>query len=211
MNKNHNTHRSSTQRSSTPELTQNLVAWSSGDCRALHRIMPLVMDELHGMARTYLSNRGDASALEPSALVNEMYLRMAGCRVINIHERAQFFGFASHLMRIVLAEFARDRMTAKRGGEVEHIPITQSMELVENQCVQAEDALALSQALRDLKHIDPRKSSLIELHFQAGVTLRDAADLLNISYRQAKRDWQTAKGWLANRIQGPSCPLPVAS
>jgi RNA polymerase sigma-70 factor (ECF subfamily) len=180
------------------EITGLLVDWSRGDTAALERLMPLVVDELRHLARSHFRREPDGHTLQPTALVNEVYLRLAGQRQVQWDNRSQFFAFAATLMRRVLVDHAKARRTAKRGGDIRKISLQDVIGLSEPEDV---DLLALDDALSALAEIDPRQSRIVELRFFAGLTHEEIADVLGVSVSTVKREWRTARLWLYRQIR----------
>lgn len=177
----------------TTDVTGLLVDWSRGDDQALERLMPLVVDELRHLARSHFRREPDGHTLQPTALVNEVYLRLTDQRQVQWDNRSQFFAFAATLMRRVLVDHAKARHTAKRGGNVRKVSLQDVIGLTEPQDV---DLLALDDALSALAGIDPRQSRIVELRFFAGLTHEEIADVLHVSVSTVKREWRTARLWL---------------
>lgn len=178
---------------SAPDVTGLLVDWSRGDDEALERLMPLVVDELRHLARSHFRREPDGHTLQPTALVNEVYLRLTDQRQVQWDNRSQFFAFAATLMRRVLVDHAKARRTAKRGGHVRKVSLQEVIGLAEPEDV---DLLALDDALSTLAEIDPRQSRIVELRFFAGLTHEEIAEVLEVSVSTVKREWRTARLWL---------------
>lgn len=177
----------------TPDVTGLLVDWSRGDKEALERLMPLVVDELRHLARSHFRREPEGHTLQPTALVNEVYLRLTDQRQVQWESRSQFFAFAATLMRRVLVDHAKARRTAKRGGDVRKVSLQDVIGLAEPEDV---DLLALDDALSTLAEIDPRQSRIVELRFFAGLTHEEIAEVLEVSVSTVKREWRTARLWL---------------
>jgi RNA polymerase sigma factor (TIGR02999 family) len=146
----------------TGNITQLLLKWSDGDKTALDQLMPLVYDELRQLARSYLRRRGNQHSMEPTALVNEAYLRLVNQRQVNWQCRAQFFGLAAKLMRNLLVDYVRERRAAKRGGGQYHL----SLNYADQTTRQSEiDLIALDEALNRLSALSERQSRIVELRY----------------------------------------------
>jgi RNA polymerase sigma factor (TIGR02999 family) len=146
----------------TGNITQLLLKWSDGDQTALDQLMPLVYDELRQLARIYLRRRGNQHSMEPTALVNEAYLRLVNQRQVNWQCRAQFFGLAAKLMRNLLVDYVRERRAAKRGGGQYHL----SLNYADQTTRQSEiDLIALDEALNRLSALSERQSRIVELRY----------------------------------------------
>lgn len=182
---------------SASELTQLLDEWSDGDPEALDHLMPLVVDELRQIARRYMVSEDPGHTLQPTALVNEVYLHLAGRRAVQWQSRAQFFDFMAELMRRILVDHARTRKALKRGGGATRLPLDESIVPPEEV---DQDVLAVDEALESLAALDPRQSRIVELRYFAGLTIEETAEVLGIGLSTVKRDWKTAKLWLKREL-----------
>ena len=180
------------------EVTQLLRAWSDGQQEALERLMPLVYDELHRLARHYMSRERSGHILQTSALVNEAFLRLVDARHVNWQNRAHFFAISASLMRRILVDFARTYQSQKRGGGVRPASLDDGLDVAEERL----DLTVLDDALRALAALDPRKSRVVELRFFGGVSVEEAAEVLHVSPETVKRDWKLAKAWLLREMGG---------
>jgi len=165
------------------EITELLLAWNDGNKDALDRLLPLVAAELHKLASIYLSDESAAKTLQPTALINELYIRLTDRRKVSWTSRNHFFGFAATTMRRILVDHARSRKRVKRGGGA--VPVT-----LENAGLISEtnlDVLDLDLALEALAEVDPRLVRVVELRFFAGLTVTEAADVLSLGPRLASR------------------------
>jgi RNA polymerase sigma-70 factor, ECF subfamily len=179
--------------------TQLLIAWGAGDRDALDQMLPLVYEELHRLAVTYLSREGEGHTLQPTALVHEAYLRLINQRNVDWRNRAQFLGLAAGMMRRILVNHARDRAAGKRGGHRQQV----SLSLVEAPSGGAEvELIALEDALARLSALDPRKARVVELRFFGGLTMEEIAEVLEISRATVEREWSFARAWLYDAIEG---------
>ena len=176
-----------------PDVTQLLLAWNEGDKAALDRLMPIVYDELHRVARRYLRQEHAADSLQTTALVHEAYLRLVEVQRVEWQSRAHFFAIAARLIRQILVDFARKRGYQKRGGGVQRVAFDESR--IEGK-QQDEDLAALDEALQALTELDPRKGQVVELRFFGGLTEKEIAEVLQISPETVKRDWRFSKSWL---------------
>jgi RNA polymerase sigma factor (TIGR02999 family) len=182
----------------SPEVvTQLLIDWNKGDKGALDQLMPLVYAELHRLAVSYLSRERSDHTLQPTALVNEAYLRLINQNSVAWENRAQFFGIAAQMMRRVLVNHARDRHADKRGGHALRVSLDDAISFFEERDV---NLVALDDALNGLAELDPQQSRIVELRFFGGLTIEEIAGQLNISPATVKRDWSTAKLWLLREI-----------
>ncbi len=179
------------------EGTQNLHEWSCGDANAPERLMPFVYDELRRLARSYLARERGDHTLQPTALVNEAYLRLVDQTRVNWQNRAHFYGIASSMMRRVLIDHARAHATEKRGGSAIRLSINDVEIPVEQR---AAGLLALDEALGRLAEIDNRKAQVVEMRFFGGLSDEEIAEFLKVTTRTVLRDWQKARLWLYREL-----------
>ncbi len=161
--------------SSRDEITRWLVASREGDPVALEKLLPLVYDELHRQAMHFFSRERSGHTLQPTALVNEVYLRLVNQREANWQNRAQFFGIAAQMMRRILVSHARTRQAAKRGGAEPRITFVEELSATPERDV---NLLALDEALTKLETIDPQTSRMVELRFFSGLSVGEAAEVM---------------------------------
>jgi RNA polymerase sigma factor (TIGR02999 family) len=185
--------------SSQDEITRWLVASREGDPVALEKLLPLVYDELHRRAMQFFSRERSGHTLQPTALVNEVYLRLVKQTEAIWQSRAQFFAIAAQMMRRILVSHARARQAAKRGGAEQRITLTEEMAAGPQRDV---NLLALDEALKKLEAIDLEKSRMVELRFFSGLSVTETAEVMGVSPRTIDRQWQTAKAWLYREIAG---------
>ena len=183
---------------STNEITGLLQAWGDGDERALERLMPLVYEELRQAAHRHMAREAPGHTLQTTALVNEVYLRLAGVRRGLWKDRAHFFALCAKLMRRILTDFARSRRSLKRGGRADHVALDEA--LLVSQHPQA-DLVALHEALERLEAFDHRKSRVVELRFYGGLSEQETADVLHVSPATVQREWRLAKDWLFRELR----------
>ena len=181
------------QRPSSPRVTELLQAWSAGDATALDRLVPLVHAELRRLARRYMRRERVGHTLQTTALIHEAYIRLVEAQGVTWQNRAHFFGISARVMRRVLVDFARERGYRKRGGGERRVALDEAL-LVAN--APDEDLVALDDALNALSEVDPRKSRAIELRFFGGLSIEEAALVLEVSPETVKRDCRLAKAWL---------------
>ena len=181
------------------EITLLLREWSEGDPEALEKLMPLVMDELRNVARYHFQRESSGHTLQPTALVNEVFLRLHRQRRINLDNRKQFLAFCAKLMRRVLVDHARGRSTQKRGGDKQLVPLEEIAVGLESRDV---DVLALDESMVGLSRIDPEGCRVVELKFFGGLTFEEIADLEGISVSGVRRRWRAAKLWLFRELSG---------
>jgi RNA polymerase sigma factor (TIGR02999 family) len=179
-------------------VTQLLARWSSGDQEAAERLLPLVYDELRRIAARQLRRERDAHTLQATAIVHEAYMRLVGQPGLEWPSRAHFFAFSAHLIRRILVDYARRRNRAKRGGLAERITLVEMADLA---LEKSPDLIALDEALSGLEKVDPRKATVVELKFFAGLTLEEIADQLGISSETVSREWRRARAWLYSTLQ----------
>lgn len=181
--------------------TDLLLAWSSGDESAFDKLVPLVYQELHALARRYMRGERSGHTLQATALVNEAYVRLIDVNRIQWQNRAHFLAVAAQTMRRILVEFARHRHRQKRGGDVVRVTIDDAMEIAQDN---EPDLVALSDALSALATFDARMSQAVELRFFGGLTVQETADVLKVSPETVMRDWKTAKAWLLRELSRSS-------
>ena len=180
------------------DVTELLEKWSQGDQSALERLMPLVYDELHRLAGAYLRRERREHTLQPTALVNEAYLKLVGQRHANWQNRAQFFGVAAQLMRRVLVDHARAYHAAKRGGPGYNISLSNAHRFGDEPDL---DLLALHEALDGLAKIDANQARIVELRFFGGLTIGEAAEVMDVSHATIEREWRVARAWLRRQLR----------
>ena len=163
------------------------------------RMMALVYAELRRLAANYLRRERPDHTLQPTALVHEAFIRLVDQRQIDWSNRAQFMGLAAVMMRRILVNHARDRVADKRGGGVEHVPLTLAGESIGRAELKLLD---LHDALDRLSEADERKARIVELKFFAGLTTDEIAETLRISTATVERDWKFARAWLHQAVSG---------
>jgi RNA polymerase sigma factor (TIGR02999 family) len=183
--------------SSMHEITQLLVAWSAGDQAALEKLTPLVYQELCRLAKRYLARENAWHTLQPTALVNEAYLRLIEQKQVRWQNRAHFFGISAQLMRRILVDMARARRQTKRGGAARLVALDETLVI---SAAPGEDLVALNDALHTLAAMDERKSRVVELRFFGGLSVKETAEVLQISPETVMRDWKFAKVWLHREL-----------
>ena len=182
---------------SSSSITLLLRAWRDGDSKAVQRIITPAYKKLHRLARRYMSREDPAHVLQSTALVNETYLQLARLRGVNFRDREHFFAVCALLMRHVLTDHARARLSLKAGGAVEHVPLDEQVAGVP---IVETDGLALDDALNRLARIDERQSKVVHLRFLFGLSVKETAAVLGISERTVKEDWRLAKLWLLREL-----------
>ena len=180
-------------------ITQLLAKWSTGDQSALDQLMPLVYDELRRLARGYLRRERAEHTLQPTALVNEAYLKLVDQKNARWQNRAQFYGIAAQLMRRILVDHARVKHAEKRGGAAQQrLSITSAEILATKPDL---DLLALNEALEELTAMDPQQGRIVELKFFGGLSIEETAEVLGISHATVERDWKMARAWLRRKLE----------
>jgi len=183
--------------SANQEITRLLQGWNDGDEQALEKLTPVLYRELHRMAHRYMRQERPGHTLQTTALINEAYIRLIGWKNVRWQNRAHFFGVSAQLMRKILVDSARSRNYAKRGAGARVVSLDEAPAVSRDR---AQDILALDRALERLAEVDPRKSQIVELRFFGGLTLEEAAEVMNVSSRTIRRDWDLAKAWLSRAM-----------
>jgi RNA polymerase sigma factor (TIGR02999 family) len=179
------------------EVTQILRDWSGGDAHAPERLMPFVYDELRRLARSFLNRERGGHTLQPTALVNEAYLRLVDQTRVNWQNRSHFYGIAASMMRRVLIDHARGHATEKRGGSAIHLSLDDVHIPLEQR---AASFVALDEALVTLAQLDERKCKVVEMRFFAGLKDEEIAEVLGVTTRTVLRDWKKARLWLYREL-----------
>ena len=178
-------------------ITQLLERWTNGDAEALEQLMPLVYNELHRLAAGYLRHERREHTLQPTALVNELYLKIFDQQRMNWRNRAQFFGVAAQIMRRILVDHARAHYSTKRGGDRYCV----SLKNVAAFGAQPDaDLLALHDVLNRLEELDPDQARIVELRFFGGLTIKETAEVMHIGHATVEREWRTAKAFLRSEL-----------
>ena len=180
------------------EISGLLRAWSAGNRNALDRLIPIVYDELHRVARRCMKGERSGHSLQTTELINEAYMRLFDYRHMQWQDRAHFFAVSAQLMRRILVDHAR-RHNLKRGGGIPHVTLDETARMGGER---AADLVALDDALTALARLDPRKASVVELRFFGGLSVDETAEALHISQVTVMRDWSTAKAWLYRELAG---------
>jgi RNA polymerase sigma-70 factor (ECF subfamily) len=193
MTKTMNTSTSGSQQN----VTQLLQAWRQGDSGALDKLIPLVYEELHRLASRYMGRENSGHTLQPTALVNEAYMRLLDARQVEWQNRAHFFAVSAQMMRRILVDFARSRRNLKHGGDAVQVPLDDAI------VVSAEpsaDLVALDEALKALAMLDPRQAQVVELRYFGGLSIEETAEVLEVSAGTVRRDWSIAQAWLHREL-----------
>jgi RNA polymerase sigma factor (TIGR02999 family) len=181
------------------EITRLLRAWAQGEEAALDQLAPMVYKELRERAGAYMGRERRAVTLQATALANEAWLRLADVSNVNWQDRAHFFAVAAQMMRRILVDAARARVTDKRGGAAQRVNLD---EIPDVSSGRDRELVAIDDALRMLAELDPRKAKVIELRFFGGLSVEETAAVLKISGQSVMRDWRLAKSWLMREIGG---------
>lgn len=181
------------------EITVLLRQWHAGDREALEKVIPLVYRQLHATAQRYMLQERPGHVLQSTALVNETFLRLVEMQQIEWQDRQHFYGVCARIMRHVLIDYARSRLSRKRGGDEQQVPL----EDVEKGLIGdlSEQLITLDAALSELATFDERMSQVVQYRLFAGATVEETAAALHISERTVKREWQAAQVWLAAELE----------
>lgn len=183
---------------SAHEVTDLLVKWSNGDKAALDQLVPLVHEELHRRAHRYIKSERPGHTLQTTALVNEAYLRLVNQAGVRWQDRAHFFAVSASVMRHILVDYARSKSSAKRGGGAVQGTLDAAATISTGQ---AEELLALDEALNELAGIYPRRSQVVELRYFGGLNNEEVAGVLKVSSKTVERDWRFARAWLYEQLR----------
>lgn len=183
-----------------PGVTQLLQEWSRGDPAALEKLIPLVFQHLREIASRMFRRESDGHTLQPTALVNEVYLRLMEQRSMHWQNREQFFSVAALLMRRILVDYAKGRQTAKRGKGVPKVPLDEALGVADVRHLDVDLVADLDEGLSRLAEIDPRQAKIVEMRFFMGLSHEEIADVLAISVSTVKREWRTAQLWLYREL-----------
>ena len=179
-------------------ITQLLAEWRDGNQSALDELYPLVYDELHRLARRYMSRERKGHTLQTTALINEAYVRLVGQKV-NWANRSHFFAISAQIMRRILIDHARRHAYAKRGGGAQQVSLDEAATVTPDQSA---ELIRLDEALTSLAEMDPRRSQVVELRYFGGLNNEEIAGVLNVSENTVTRDWNMARAWLYQQLTG---------
>lgn len=180
------------------QITTLLRAWAGGDHAALDRLTPLVYEELRRLARRSMRQQAKGITLQPTAVVNEAYLRLAAIEGLQWQDRTHFYAVSAKVMRRILVDAARARFTAKRGGHAQHVDLKDSIDAIHPR---SGELIALDDALAALEKVDERKSRVVEMKFFGGLSVEETAQVLGIAPRSVMRDWNLARAWLMREME----------
>jgi RNA polymerase sigma-70 factor (ECF subfamily) len=178
-------------------VTLLLAAWSNGDQSALDKMMPLVYAELHRIARRAWSQQPHNHTLQPTALINEAYLKLANAENASFQDRCHFFAVACKAMRQILVNHAKSRLSDKRGRGLANVSLDEVQPAVHQE---AAEIVALHEALEALHTVDPRKSMVVEMRYFGGLSVEETAEALGVSVVTVNRDWRLARSWLIREM-----------
>ena len=185
------------QESRPGEITELLHRWEGGDPGVVEALAPLVYDQLRGIAEAYLRNERPEHTLQPTAVVNEVFVDLLRLRRVALHDRAHFYTFAAQLIRRTLIDSARKAKSEKRGMGWQRIPLDAELAWLGGESA---ESLDLAQALDDLAEFDPVKTRMVELHYFLGCTVEETAEILDISSRTVERSLHFSLAWLRRRL-----------
>jgi RNA polymerase sigma factor (TIGR02999 family) len=192
------------------DITRLLARWADGDGRAFESLMPVVYDELRRLAAHYLRHERGDHTLQPTALVHEAYIRLAGSRDVRLRNRSHFYGAAAQVMRRVLVDHARRRGRLKRGGP--RCEMVSFEEAVDSPLDATMDFVALDEALAALERIAPDRARVVELRYFGGLSVDETAEYLGVAPATVKRHWAFARAWLFRYLsEGPPPAAPAES
>ena len=183
------------------EVTKLLAEWSSGDQSALNKMMPLVYAELHRIARRAWSQHPRNNTLQPTALINEAYLKLANAESASFQDRCHFFAVACKAMRQILVNHAKSRLSGKRGLGLVNVSLDDVEPAVHQE---AAETVALHEALEALHAVDPRKSTVVEMRYFGGLSIEETAEAMGVSVATVNRDWRLARSWLIREMNRES-------
>lgn len=184
---------------SNTDTTQLLRAWASGDSEALDELTPRVYGELRRVAARLLRNERPGLSMQSADLVHEAYLRLVNARELHWQHRAHFFAVAATLMRRILVDRARRRAAGKREGKLQPLDLTRGLDVA---AARSRELIALDDALKALAEVDPRKSRIVELRYFGGLSIKETAEVVNVSSDTVMRDWKIARAWLLTELTG---------
>ena len=181
-------------------ITRLLLDWKDGDLSAYEQLVPLVYDDLYRIARRQMSEERPEHTLQPSALVNEAFIRLIDYDQVNWQNRRHFFSLAAKMMREVLINYAASRKRQKRGGNAQRLTLDDDVVPKLTGVMGVDDLLAVNEALEQLGQEDERSARVVELIFFGGFTEKETADELGVSERTVKREWRYARLWLRRQL-----------
>jgi RNA polymerase sigma-70 factor, ECF subfamily len=181
------------------EITQLLAEWSDGNQSALDELYPLVYEELHRLARRYMSRERKGHTLQTTALINEAYVRLVDQKNVHWANRSHFFAISAQIMRRILIDHARRHAYAKRGGGAQQVSLEEVAVVAREQSA---EIIRLDEALKILAKMDPRRCHVVELRYFGGLSNEEIAEVLKVSENTVTRDWNLARAWLYQQLTG---------
>jgi len=182
-------------------ITALLLRWGEGDAAALHQLIPLVHREMHQIACRHMARERAGHTLQATALVNETFVRLVDAKTIAFQDRTHFLAVCARVMRRILVDHARARLSAKRGGLAARVDFDEALAVSDDR---RRDIVVLDDAMQALARFDERKSTVVELRFFGGLTVDETATIVNVSPDTVMRDWQFAKAWLRRAMRAAS-------
>ncbi len=179
------------------EITQLLAEWTDGNQSALDELYPLVYDELHRLARRYMSRERKDHTLQTTALINEAYVRLVDQKNVHWANRSHFFAISAQIMRRILIDHARRHAYAKRGGGAQQVSLDEAAAVTSGI---GSEMIRLDEALKMLAEMDPRRSQVVELRYFGGLNNEEIAGVLHVSENTVTRDWNMARAWLYQQL-----------
>jgi RNA polymerase sigma-70 factor, ECF subfamily len=180
------------------QVTELLGRWRAGDQQAASEVVPLVYAELHRIASVLMSREAQGHTLQPTALINEVFLRLVKDKAKNWADRGHFLAVAARAMRQILVDHARRHQRAKRGGEQLQVELSDG---IAARTIDLDELIHWNDLLTDLEAMDPRSARIVELKWFAGLEGAEIASVLGISEKTVKRDWAVTRAWLKTRIK----------
>lgn len=180
-------------------VTRLLVQWGHGEAAVRDELFGAVQQELHRIADRYMKRERAGHLLQPTALVNEAYLRLVDQPQASWQNRAHFYAISAHIMRQILVDYARGSGARKRGGEAIHLPLLEELVFAPEK---SQELLDLDGALQELSLIDRRKAEVVELRYFGGLEVEEVAEVLKVHPNTVIRDWRLAKAWLKRKVKG---------
>ena len=181
------------------QITELLAEWSEGNQSALDELYPLVYEELHRLARRYMSRERKGHTLQTTALINEAYVRLVDQKNVHWANRSHFFAISAQIMRRILIDHARRHGYAKRGGGAQQVSLEEVAMIAPNP---GSELVRLDEALKILAKMDPRRCHVVELRYFGGLSNEEIADVLKVSENTVTRDWNLARAWLYQQLTG---------
>jgi len=179
-------------------VTELLVRWNEGDLASRDALIPLVYDELRRIAQKHLAGQRSDHTLQATALVHEAYMRLVNRKAVNWQGRTHFFALSAQMMRQILVDHARMRKASKRGGGAVTLVLEEAVGYAKGASL---DLIELDNAMKRLASLDPRQCQIVELRFFGGLSIEEAARVVDISPATAKREWATARVWLHHAME----------